>query len=57
MAYLLALRCIEKCTNNAKGLNAQFLKIKQKFLIKSLVPVNQLEVNLNDYTLNSVKIV
>lgn len=57
MAYLLALIGVEKCINNIKGLNAQFLKIKQKFLIKSLAPVNQLEVNLNDYTLNSVKIV
>ena len=52
MAYLLALIGVEKCINNIKGLNAQFLKIKQKFLIKSLAPVNQLEINFNNYALH-----
>lgn len=51
MAYLLGLRGVGKFTNNTKGLNTQFLKIKQKFLIKSLAPVNQLEINFNNYTL------
>ena len=51
MACLLALRDVFKCYNNTKGLNAQFFKIKQKFLIKSLALVNQLEINLNNYTL------
>ena len=54
MACLLGFVNIEKCTNNTKGLNAQFLKIKQKFLIKSLAPVNQLEINTLH---NSVKII
>lgn len=45
MAYLLDLRGVKKCTNNTKGLNAQFLRLKHKFFIKSLAPVNQLEIN------------
>ena len=47
MAYLLGFINIEECTNNIKGLNTQFYKVKTYILNQSLVIVNHLEVKFN----------